>query len=339
MHDRSNIAPQNAQEETQKILSAQPSAHGGAVQHAKKHRTTGNILFDWLVYPSIAFGAVFAFSIYALYTTKFGKGKAKDMYDGLVTGLGNLLEKSSLFKNASREDIDKKSANYVLISVSFAVGTALMAPIKWLEDKRGEISRFFDRKLHSDREHPEEIMEEPRQSWKSVLGGRALTFISVLGLGTAIGPERTAKVTDAAVNFAERKWKDWWPQASQETLERVKRVTFVSTFEAFYTALCAVLVYAISRTLASWFNKQEKAAENAPEKRASTEEAPPSANAEERTSGPANAKMDPYYAEAYKHDAKASHARRTEPRGKPVKSESHTQGLNARRAQEEMMVG
>lgn len=228
----------------------------------KKHRTVGNKIFDLLVYPSIAFGAVFAFSIWALHSTKFGAGRAHDFFESTNAYLANKLEVLPFFKNMGAEKRAGEARNYASILISFATGTLLISPITFLEHRRHQISQCFDRLLGIEPKDPSFYAPEPRQSWKSIYGGRAITFATVLGLGTAVGEKRTNQITDKAVSFVEKNWKRFNPSASEATLAKVRQWTEVSAFEAFYSALCAGLVYGISRGLARILNKEEDAYAN-----------------------------------------------------------------------------
>src|SRR5688572_2919238 len=84
----------------QKLEETAHRAEHFPVQAIKiNERSTGNKIFDLIVYPTIAFGAVFAFSAWMLHTTKFGNGKLHQKYKGWVESLAQKFEKSGWFKN------------------------------------------------------------------------------------------------------------------------------------------------------------------------------------------------------------------------------------------------
>lgn len=226
-------------------------------QEEHKKRTTGNVVFDLLVYPSIAFGAVFAFSIWMLHTTKFGNGKFRQKYDSVVEGTAKWFGET-LFKGQSAEALHKKADNYISVLVSFAAGTVLIAPIKILEDYRGRISHKIDKFFDSEPRDPSHYLQEPRQSWASVMGGRAITFGTVLGLATLAGKHINRGADHVADKIAWEYKQHWNVRATKAQVKNVKSWSFVSAFEGFYTALCAALIYVFSRGLASKFNKEEE---------------------------------------------------------------------------------
>lgn len=230
---------------------------------APPQRTTGNKLFDLLVYPSIAFGAVFAFSVWMLHTTKFGSGAAHDGFKSLVKSTADWFGKLSVFKGQSQEQLTKKADNYISVLVSFFAGTLLIAPIKIFEDYRGKISHKIDEYLNSVPKDKSAYDQEPRQSWGSVFGGRAITFGLVLGLATVAGKNINAGAQRVARKIAST-WGKWHPSSRVE-LKKVEEWSFVSAFEGFYTALCAALIYVFSRNLARKFNEEEKQVPSPPE--------------------------------------------------------------------------
>ena len=69
----------------------------------KKERSFGNKTFDKVIYPFFAFFLVAVFSIVSVVKTKFGSGKPKEFYDNLVRKTADLLEKTPIVKNKSKE--------------------------------------------------------------------------------------------------------------------------------------------------------------------------------------------------------------------------------------------
>jgi hypothetical protein len=127
-------------------------------------------------------------------------------------------------------------------------------PIKWFEDKRTQISKFFDRVLGTTPDDPSLYAKEPKQGWRSILGGRTFTFGTVLGLATVFGKQINAGAENVA-NFITKE-KIRGPEYAGATNKW--KWTYVSAFEGFYTALCAVLVYFTSRAIARILHKKER---------------------------------------------------------------------------------
>lgn len=249
--DKAPVAPLEPHADKAVSTTPKPTDHppleaSDAVR--KKHRTTGNKVFDLVVYPVFAFGVVLVASMKALNYVKYGAGRAG--FENQAHGVANSLGKWSLFKNTEHDTLYHAANNTGKVLVSFAVGTVLMAPIKLLEDKRTQISAWLDKVLGSEPRNDQEFKDEPKQSWKSVLGGRAITFASVLGLSFLIGDKRTKYVEDQVANRFTGGLAGAFPEINKDRLPGIKESTRNLTFELFYTALCATLVYTLSRIIA-----------------------------------------------------------------------------------------
>jgi len=235
---------------------APPDGH----HHGHLRRTWGNKIFDLAVWPTIAFGAVYGLSTWAV---KKISDKAsfvsKEIYTPLAENLTRIIPLKEVEKANPALKISAGGENMAKILISFAVGTVLMAPIKLLEDRRGKVSHWIDKKLETVPSDPDHYAREPKQSWRSVLGGRLVTFLSVLGIGTAVGGERTKKVENAASRFIQGQWKKHINQeVSAEKLAEIDKWTKANAFEMFYTSLCAGMVYVLSRAFARKINKHDE---------------------------------------------------------------------------------
>ena len=76
-------------------------------------------------------------------------------------------------------------------------GTMLVAPTKWIEDRKGKIVRSFDKFFHGGKDNPKleaahkEMDDAPKQSWDSLWRGRLTVLISAISLHFLAGAEST----------------------------------------------------------------------------------------------------------------------------------------------------
>ncbi len=235
-----------------KALPAQ-GADKSSNSHHRKRRTVGNIIFDFIVYPLVTFGAIFVASVWGTREGRYGKGWANEQYNNLA----EVIEKSPLLKNipASAEKT-RNAKGHAMVLVSFLVGTLLTVPAKLFEDSREKISQFIDRVLGTEPTDPSQYAKEPDQGWRSVIGGRVATFATVLVIDKLIG----GKIIDASAktaNFFTKQNIDL--KALEDVTAGSKWQTgFVAAFEGIYTALCTTLLYGFSRSFAKIINKKEE---------------------------------------------------------------------------------
>ena len=248
--------------DSQSAPQQEAAVSAAASSQEKKKRTFGNIVFDLVVWPTIAFGGVFIFSAWLLKVTKFGRSGAggfKDRYDGWVKSITEWMGKQKSFSHLPADEIATKAKHYVDVLISFAAGTILISPIKLFEDQRQSFAQAVDKLFGTTPKDSSQYQEEPQQSWLSVLGGRVLTFGIILAVSTAFG-RKIDQVLEATSKFFVGGWKALNPAASAKTVEKVSQWSFVTAFEGFYTAVTTTLLYFISRTIA----KKPSAQTNAP---------------------------------------------------------------------------
>jgi hypothetical protein len=226
-----------------------PQPEGQQQEAAPRKRTVGNRVFDLVVYPSIAFGAVFAFSVWATEKAMFSTGTVRNAFDGLA----KKLQESSLLKHLPPEEGFKKAKSHAMVLVSFLAGSLLIAPIKLFEDRRHTISQKIDNALGTAPADPSHYAKEPKQSWLSVMGGRVVTFGSVLALALSVG----SHIDRGSMKVASKLTGEIPPGMKPELASKKWQRAYVASFETFYTALCASLVYVLSRTFARKLNKGE----------------------------------------------------------------------------------
>ena len=145
---------------------------------AKKHLSKGDRLFDTLVYTGLNNISTFVLTLGITYGLlhgfkKVGVGKeaVNEHFKKASADLGAFLEK---MKSGRGEH-----APTIMLTTALGIGGTLMiVPIKFLEDRRTGIVGYFNKKL-GDKTDPSELKEAPKQSWGSLLFGRAAAWTTV----------------------------------------------------------------------------------------------------------------------------------------------------------------
>ena len=145
---------------------------------AKKHLSKGDRLFDTLVYTGLNNISTFVLTLGITYGLlhgfkKVGVGKeaVNEHFKKASADLGAFLEK---MKSGRGEH-----APTIMLTTALGIGGTLMiVPIKFLEDRRTGIVGYFNKKL-GDKTDPSELKEAPKQSWGSLLLGRATAWLVV----------------------------------------------------------------------------------------------------------------------------------------------------------------
>lgn len=255
----------------------------------KHKRTTGLRLFDVMLYPLITNVGVFVISVAATYLTNKGnlttKGRQLDWQkDTLMEGeklvygkTGEFFQKRGawLVEKFKGMGMKEDTANMSkMVFFSFADGS-LMAPfVKMLEDRREKIGKWIDRRLGSEPDDPSVYKAEPKQSWTSVLGGRAATAAIVVNTAVALNakvlPNKTPELiegkkisfNDKLFNIPGIKLGNWINKNPGVAKFFGKHdgadIARVSIFEAVYTSICTAGLYFSSRLFARKLNERQE---------------------------------------------------------------------------------
>lgn len=229
---------------------------------APPKRTFGLRAFDAILYPGITNFGVFGISLFATYLTKggaFGKAGSKaELFSKEIMQKRN----SWLVKNIEKTGMPNSAAETAsTVFWSFADGSLLAPVIKMFEDEREPIAKSIDQAMGTRPDSDEPYLAEPKQSWGSVLGGRAL--VAGVVVPTAITLEKTNVNWFGSRNnlnhhlFYEPgeklgQWAMKFPAVSTRfTQGNFNILAKHALFEAFYTSVCTAGLYFASRLLAS----------------------------------------------------------------------------------------
>ncbi len=241
--------------------NAQPTAPD---HHKKPHRTLGLRLFDVFLYPFLTNFVVMALSVVATYLTSKGGTRNADgklIYgefgnffqtrgDKFVGGLKWCGRKVGLNVNDKTTDMAK------MVTFSFVDGSLIAPLVKLFEDRREKIAEWVDDRLGTAPADKSVYEAEPKQSWKSVLWGRAATFAIVFPTAVALDKihVKGGNINDHLFNNPGQKMGEWIskkPELAKKfgSLE-VPMLFKIGAFEAFYTSLCTTGLYFLSRFFA-----------------------------------------------------------------------------------------
>ena len=252
------------------------SADWAVSDKPKPKRTLGLKLLDTFIYPVMNNFGVFAISVAATYLTQHGddfKG------DGLAAkGARWLKLRGDKFMDIAQTNFKmshEQARTSKIVFFSFLDGS-LMAPfIKLFEDRREKIARGIDKLLGTLPEDESIYAAEPKQTWKSVLLGRAATASIVVPVAILLDKK---KVKGEIYNKESDSWKEGDVSLNRKMFENpgikfgkkfedsdskfansfkkkfpkinIQSLFEIGVFEAFYTSVCTAALYGFSRVIA-----------------------------------------------------------------------------------------
>lgn len=265
------------QKQTQDAPVSHPADDSGNAEKTtkKKKRTIGNIIYDFGVFGSIAWLGNSFFSVLAGYGAQHGFGvklgdetRAGEHWSskGLhkvskkaESGIKNQLERSNLAQTHLSEGTRNYLAEGSALYATLAIGSmALLAPLKWMEDKRKTNAAKIDEMLGTTPKDADAVKDEPPQTWRSVFSGRvvslAVGYAAVVGM--AFMPE---KVRNLPKWFGEKTTNVIMRgdlESNPAKAEKVRAWADIGAFDAVFTVVTAGITYLSSRRVAR--KQQEK---------------------------------------------------------------------------------
>lgn len=234
----------------------------------KPKRTLGLRIFDVTFYAGVVNIAVMLASAASTYWTYHGNTVGKP--GGMLRGVGEMFyTRRKPIENAlGKVGITGEAAKIgTTVFWSFFDGTLFAPLIKLIEDRREKIALGIDTVLGTKADNMRAYDAEPKQGWMSVLVGRAETLFIVLPV--AILMEKTGGNKKIFYDGGEKAMA--WIEKSHSTLDknmtrliaaphapahvgelpiRKKTLFHVLTFEGFYTSICTMGTYLLSRAFA-----------------------------------------------------------------------------------------
>jgi hypothetical protein len=247
-----------------------------STKHTKDDRklTAGEVVFDRTVYTGIGFAANEALAmLLAVEMRHFG---GKESYAAISKKWRDIMKYKDTTKNGVTTTGLTKAADSLEIFTLLAAGTLLIAPMKWMEDRKPQmvknLNHLFD-SMGGNKKTEEEVQArdaevnkaiacEPKQTWGTMIAGRAIATVSNMGVlkETVFKGERTQIVKDKSRQYADM-MADKLHAASGKPAgtgidrlkqtERFKRYTEIFGLETLYTAASSMVLELSSKFLAS----------------------------------------------------------------------------------------
>lgn len=208
-------------------------------------RTPGTWLFDTLVYPGLANVGVFLVSVFATYQTTYGK-------DGnWMRRRGDAVRQFF----AQRLKLPRNSVDFgVMLAFSFLDGCIIAPFVKLLEDRRRPISRWLDTRLGTRPPDDTPYNREPKQTWASVLAGRATGCATIVPAAVLLDKKWGGRrsLNDRLFSTPGEKLGGWLTRRVPALPRALPGINLpglvkIGVFEFFYTSLTTAALYASSR--------------------------------------------------------------------------------------------
>jgi hypothetical protein len=247
--------------------AAQPSDAIAQSAPHKPKRTLGLKIFDNLLYTFFMYPFVFATSVALTYMTFNGHsmGKEGSSIRGFTSFFANRRDGTMKFFEKLGASSVQAQKDFTTVLWSFVDGTIFALLAKPLEDRREKIAESIDNALGTAPADKTVYEAEPKQSWRSVAEGRGLTGLIVLPVAMLM--ERKEIGGNEKVFYAPgRKLADYIAQKvpkvegalNKLTIHNKKEFFGVVLFETFYTAVCTLGLYIMSRSVARKHPKKDK---------------------------------------------------------------------------------
>jgi hypothetical protein len=220
--------------------------------HLRK-KTRAEILFDKAVYGGISYAAQAASGIILTHWMKFGGGRKH--YDKIANWLGpNFISKIKPSKTGAAAI--KEADSWITVTTMVMMGNLFLLPVKWLENRKPKIVRWLNDKQNekhppSEQERAEQekslalLDREPKQTWGSLLGGRAFGLAAVYGVLYGIGTKNneTAEIWSANQIIKGTEKVGLKKLAASKTYENYLRIGF---YDVLYSMVSAGGLYIYS---------------------------------------------------------------------------------------------
>lgn len=254
-----NLAKQNKAPKT--LEPEPPSSHthvSGAMAKPMPYRkSTGDVIFDLGVYGGLGYIANAGISLVAdRYGTQLPQAK--------LYKTGQSLERwfAKRYRSFMQDEENAKEWAHLSTQIGFlgAGGWLLLAPMKWLEDRKIGIIRGIDSALGTGPQNPEGVDAQiealdtgPRQSVASLFFGRAFSYSATIAAAlpfisnwTPVGKNFTLFLNDQLTPHIRESWKT--PTVKIDGVIVPKLVQAIA-FETILAGTASVLHYGSSKLL------------------------------------------------------------------------------------------
>lgn len=222
----------------------------------KAKRTLGLRLFDNLLYTVLTNTSVFLMSVGFTYMTKHGRTIGADGSKTRAVGTWFAKRRDPILKGFEKIGVKGRAAeDATTVLFSFVDGTLFAPLVKLIEDRREKIAYKIDSALGTTPDNMSAYDAEPKQSWRSVIEGRLATSAIVVPI--AIAMEKTGgnnaifyRAGNKLAGFVRETLPKLDQWLTKKTIHHKEYFFQTSVFETFYTSVCTVGLYIMSRGIA-----------------------------------------------------------------------------------------
>jgi hypothetical protein len=218
----------------------QKSAAKPAADKEMRVKLPAEMRFDKWVYGGISYFAQALTGILLLHSIKYGKlNQPFKRFTGWITGKPS-----------------KEISTSLVIALMVGVGTSFLIPVKWLENRKPEIVRWINDRMNAG--HPptaeekaeqdkalQQLDNEPKQTWWSLLGGRAMGLAPVFAVNYLLGEGRNTWLQDKSAHYIQKGFGavGLKKMSESKTVGEYLKLGFV---DSFYSAVAASGLYIYS---------------------------------------------------------------------------------------------
>ena len=215
----------------------------------RRIKTGAEKVFDSAVYGGIGWIGNATLSTALAYFMKYSKA-GKPLFDKAVKTIAATINP----KNPNIAAVNKNAEVAALI----VGGTALMWPVKLLEDNKAKVVRTIDRAItnvkslvgiretleeHQEKEAAFELLaQEPKQNWWTILRARAVGLGAVFAALNAVGPRINNKIEDTVANAVTKTFKNG-DSTHHFNSEKVHKIAKLATLDVLYSMVAAAGLY------------------------------------------------------------------------------------------------
>ncbi len=190
------------------LLLAEVEVRDNDPKNPHRKRSAGEVAFDRVVYTGIGFGVNEASAI--VIADEFQNRSGKKLFQTISEWMVKNMKFTDTVKNGVHIPANKSAESMLLWASLLISGTALVVPMKKLEDNKEhwvtKANHWFDKRNGTvltdeqvaarDKEVSDSLACEGKQTWASLAIGRSIAIVTALGLGKLIGPQRSEKMMD-----------------------------------------------------------------------------------------------------------------------------------------------
>lgn len=249
-----------------------PEEQAGAPAHVK---TKAEVTFDKAVYGGISYFAQAATGVVLTHWIRHGTGRR--YFDQMAEWAGPRIISKITAKTG--EDAVKAADSPIVVSTMIMVGNAFLLPVKWLENRKPEIVRGMaerenkrrsargdaptQQELAAQEQSLTELDNAPKQTWGSLIGGRAFGLAAVYAVLFGIGQKNNemlenltaTSITGASDALGAKSL------ARNKTFENYVRISF---YDMAYSAVSASGLYVYSHLINPPHKRKQNAAPQEP---------------------------------------------------------------------------